>query len=93
MAHLLSQYDLVPQERQLLARERHYTLNDIDGPMFRKQRQLLLSLASLAQEGKAYEANEADQELLDGLVNLTDVIADQAHDKHGLDCLLDIAAE
>lgn len=51
---------------------------------------MLLSLASLAQEGKAYEAIEADQELLDGLVNFTDAIADQAHNNHGLDCLLDI---
>lgn len=37
VAHLLSQYDLVPQDCQLLARERHhYTLDNIDGPTFRK---------------------------------------------------------
>ena len=43
-------------------------------------------VAAPARDGKA---NEADQELLEGLVNLTDAIADQAHDKHGIDCLLD----
>lgn len=84
MAHLLSQYDLVPEARQLLAKVRHhYILDGIDGPTFRRQRQLLSSLASLAREGKAYEANDGDQELLDGLVNFTGVIADQAHDNHG----------
>ena len=30
-----------------------------------------------------------DEGLLEGLVELTDAIADQAHDQHGIDCLLD----
>ena len=30
-----------------------------------------------------------DVDLLEGLVALTDAIADQAHDRHGIDCLLD----
>jgi hypothetical protein len=30
-------------------------------------------------------------EFLVGLVNLTDELADQAHDRHGIDCLLDSA--
>ena len=47
----------------------------------------------ISKEGKAYAANHADQQLLSGLINLTDAIADQAHDKHGLDCLLDVAVE
>ena len=41
-----------------------------------------------ARKGQAHQVNNADQELLVGLVNLTDVIADQAHDKYGVDCLL-----
>ena len=83
VACVLSQHDLVPEERQLLACEEHqYFLGTIDGPTFRRQRQLLLSLA---RDGKA---RSSDRELLDGLVNLTDAIADQAHDKHGVDCLL-----
>jgi len=30
-----------------------------------------------------------DQQLLEGLIELTDELADQAHDRHGVDCLLD----
>ena len=88
VAYVLSRYDLVPEERQLLADEEHqYVLGNIDGPTFRRQRQLLLCLA---REGTAYDTSDADRELLNGLVNLTDAIADQAHDKHGIDCLLDV---
>jgi len=54
----------------------------IDGPLLRRQRQLLLRLHGQMAAGK-------DRELLEGLVELTDEIADQAHDQHGLDCLLD----
>ena len=93
VAYVLSRYDLVPEERRLLAGEEHqYVLGDIDGPMFRKQRELLLTLISISKQGKAHAAN-AEQELLSGLVSLTDAIADQAHDKHGIDCLLDAADE
>ena len=89
VALVLSQHHLATQDRQPLSEERHrYILGPIDGPTFREQRQLLLSLACLARKGQAYQVNDVDQELLDGLVNLTDVIADQAHDKHGVDCLL-----
>jgi hypothetical protein len=94
ITHVLSQYDLVPWDRQRLTGERqHFILGAIDGPTFRKQRQLLLNLAGLAREGKAFQASDADQESLDGLVNLTDAIADEAHDKHGVDCLLDVAGQ
>jgi len=91
VAYVLSRYDLVPDDRQPLRAERQqYTLGAIDGPMFRKQRELLLRLISVSKEGKAHAANHAEQELLSGLVNLTDAIADQAHDEHGIDCLLDV---
>jgi hypothetical protein len=33
--------------------------------------------------------NDIDVTLLEGLIELTDTIADQAHDRHGIDCLLD----
>jgi len=89
ITHVLSQYDLIPRDLQRPAAERQqYVLGRIDGPTFRRQRQLLLRLAALAREGNAHKPSDADQELLDGLVNLTDVIADQAHDNHGIDCLL-----
>ena len=94
VAYVLSRYDLVPDDRQPLAAERQqYSLGNIDGPMFRKQRELLLTLIRISKEGRAHAANHAEQELLSGLVNLTDAIADQAHDKHGVDCLLDVADE
>jgi hypothetical protein len=90
LAHMLSLHQLVPEaSRPVAGRPHPYGLDPIDGPAFRKQRQLLLSLATLAREGETYRASSADQDLLDGLVNLTDVIADQAHDKHGVDCLLE----
>ena len=90
VGYVLSQHDLVPEDRRILAENGHpYVLGLIDGPAFRKQRQLLLTLIDTSREGKAYAASHADEQLLSGLVNLTDAIADQAHDKHGVDCLLD----
>jgi hypothetical protein len=64
-----------------------YALN-IDGQLFRAQRELLLKLADLAQEGRPYKPAPGDSDLLDGLIGLTDELADQAHDRHGIDCLL-----
>ena len=55
---------------------------EIDGPQFRAQRQLLLKLMPLG--------SDPDHEnLLNGLINLTDEIADQAHDNYGVNCLID----
>ena len=54
----------------------------IDGPLFRKQREWLLHITDrLKRDGESIEEAE-------GLTNLLDEIADQAHDRHGLDCLL-----
>ena len=61
----------------------------INGPLFRNQRLLLMKIADLAQKKQPYEPAPGDEDLLEGLVNLTDDIADQAHDQHGIDCLLE----
>ena len=66
---------------------KHYELH-LDGPLFRAQRELLLRVADLAQRGQPYKPAPGDEELLEGLLNLTDSLADQAHDRHGIDCLL-----
>ncbi len=60
----------------------------IDGPTFRSQRELLLKLQRLAAGRISEVPDPNDRELLDGLIELTDELADQAHDKHGVDCLL-----
>ena len=60
----------------------------IDGPLLRNQRQLLMKIAELARHKQPYEPLPGDDALLEGLLGLTDEIADQAHDRHGIDCLL-----
>ena len=72
--------------------EKNYSLN-IDGPAFRAQRGLLLKIAELAQRKRPYKPAPVDEQLLDGLIGLTDGIADQAHDEHGIDCLLEDAED
>ena len=59
----------------------------IDGPLLRAQRQRLLELADALHRGQPTQLAPSDKELLDGLVNLTDEIADQGADRHGIDCL------
>lgn len=76
--------ELQPEE---VATTRQYTLT-IDGKTFRAQRELLIAIVNLAQQKQPYSPQTGDDELLEGLVNLTDAIADQAHDQHGIDCLL-----
>ena len=61
----------------------------LDGRTFRAQRELLMKIADLAHQGHPYEPVCGEEELLDGLLELTDAIADQAHDRYGIDCLLD----
>ena len=60
----------------------------IDGKLFRRQRELLMRLAALVHGKETYKPKPGDEELLEGLLALTDEIADQAHE-HGIDCLLD----
>lgn len=52
----------------------------IDGPLLAKQRQWLLDLAEHLTNG--------GREHLEGVIALLDEIADQAHDRYGIDCLL-----
>ena len=60
----------------------------IDGPLFHKQRELLLKIADLARKKQPYSPTSGDAALLEGLAELTDELADQAHDRHGINCLL-----
>ena len=66
---------------------KQYSLN-IDGPLFRKQRELLMKIADLVRQKRPYGPTPGDEVLLEGLLGLTDELADQAHDQHGIDCLL-----
>ncbi len=52
----------------------------IDGPLLAKQRRWLLDLAD--------KTTGHGREHLEGVVALLDEIADQAHDRYGIDCLL-----
>jgi hypothetical protein len=70
------------------ARGREYLL-DIDGPLFRQQRAFLLAFSGRLRRNKRVRTNDIDVTLLEGLIERTDAIADQAHDRHGIDCLLD----
>ncbi len=63
-------------------------IGNINGPLFRNQRKLLMKIADLAQHKQPYLPAAGDSDLLEGLINLADDIADQAHDEHGIDCLL-----
>ena len=66
---------------------KQYSLN-IDGKLFRSQRELLMKIADLARQKRTYGPTPGDEVLLEGLLGLTDELADQAHDQHGIDCLL-----
>ena len=54
----------------------------IDGPQLKQQRQLL---SAIIDDGHA--PTEDDLELLEGLRNLLDCVADVAHDEYGKDTL------
>jgi len=60
----------------------------IDGPLLAKQRELLLKVMDTVYRGEPNRTESPnDEELLHGLTSLLDEIADQAHDRHGLDSL------
>ena len=66
----------------------------IDGPLLRNQRRLLLRLSDSIRSDVPYVSNAADEKgLFEGVVSLLDEIADQAHDRHGIDCLLEDPAQ
>ena len=102
-ASLLDRFNLVPTtdgdgepmecEGRLLAgagddQVPRYALR-IDGPQLRAQRQLLLDLMQCVKRQTALAGDPNNEHLLDGLINLTDELADQAHDNFGVDCLFD----
>ena len=64
-----------------------YTL-ELDGPLFRTQRELLLRLHHASGQGETVILGPNEYELLEGLLGLTDAIADQAADRYGIDCLM-----
>jgi len=66
----------------------HYALR-IDGGLLRQQRLLLLTLADSASKCAIGIPTDQTKELLEGVVVLLDEIADQAHDRYGINCLLD----
>lgn len=61
---------------------------ELDGPLFRDQRELLLRLHHAAGQGETVTLGPKEYELLEGLLGLTDAIADQAADDYGIDCLI-----
>ena len=58
----------------------------LDGPLFREQRRALLDL----QDRHAVLSSE-ERELIGGLIEMLDHVADIAHDRYDLDCLLEEA--
>jgi hypothetical protein len=68
--------------------EAAYTLR-IDGELFRHQRKLLLNILDAASQNQSYVPAVNDVDLLEGMAATLDEIADQAHDKYGIDCLLE----
>jgi hypothetical protein len=61
----------------------------IDGPLLASQRQLLLKVMDIISRSEPYRAADpSDEEHLQGILSLLDEIADQAHDRHGLDSLM-----
>jgi hypothetical protein len=92
LAGALQAAGLLSDQRDTMSHDRTneskpYTLH-IDEPLFRQQRELLARIADLTGRGRRYKPMPGDGPLLEGLVELTDAIADQAHDRHGIDCLL-----
>jgi len=67
---------------------RDYSLR-IDGPLLAGQRELLLKVVDKVHRGEPYRPESSgDQELLQGVIVLLDEIADQAHDRYGIDSLI-----
>ena len=65
----------------------------LDGRLFLAQRELLLRIADLVRRKQPYQPATGDEGLLEGLLNLTDSLADQAHDQYGIDCLLPVRGQ
>jgi hypothetical protein len=60
----------------------------IDGPLLRDQRRLLLTLLDrTGEQVLKMPISQDERALLEGISELLAEIADQAHDRHGIDCL------
>jgi hypothetical protein len=70
--------------------ELHQYALRIDGPLLANQRRLLLKVLDTVFRDEPYvpEAKD-DEDLLQGIMALLNEIADQAHDRHGIDSLLE----
>jgi len=66
--------------------ERDYALN-LDGPLFRAQRELLQRLHDAARRQEPILLGPEETALLEGVLNLTDNLADQAADRYGVECM------
>ncbi len=69
------------EEVHVVTELKQYPLR-IDHATFRRQRQLLLKITDLAQRHQPYTPMLGDEALLNGLLELTDAIADQARNQH-----------
>lgn len=66
----------------------------IDGDLLRNQRRLLLKLIDSAHRNVSdVPKAKDDMDLLEGILTLLDEIADQAHDQHGIDSLIEPEGE
>jgi hypothetical protein len=83
--HTVVQETPTPMESRIL--HQRYALN-LDGPLFRSQRELLQCLFDTARRQEPILLGTEETELLEGVLNLTDNLADQAADRYGIDCLL-----
>lgn len=55
----------------------------IDAPLLRQQRRLLDRLRD------DLHPHSDDRAIMEGVINMLDEVADQAHDRYGIDCLID----
>lgn len=79
----------IAPETQTMRDLKPYTLR-IDGQLLRNQRRLLLNVVNTMLHDKPCRPlSEDDCHLFQGVIELLDAIAEQGHDRHGLDCLLD----
>ena len=58
---------------------------ELDGPLFRRQREWLWRVSAEIRRHGRYSPQPGDLDLIAGLINMTDALADQAHDRYGID--------
>lgn len=63
-------------------------IGEIDGPLLAEQRAALIEVANTFTKPAASPSDFEIGVLLGGLVELLDRVADQLHDEHGCDCLI-----